>query len=291
MKFLRYLGYFTLLLLASIQTIVAQNYPVRIALRLSQPYTIGPSQWCRGMNEKLAVELSNQDSHQTVNIRLRLQVNGPSMHVDTKSRSGSLITLGPKKSLWLRGRELARYFESNNAFFQGAAYSFNSSNSCSLPEGEYEICLKAQDAKSSETLGQASCGRIRIKLNGQPSLISPLSAVSVVHQHSSSRILFQWSAGKRFNLNTNVKYEFVLVELDGTSIAFLDENFQRYKRIYKTSTSGTTLSYGLMEPRLTSGKRYAWRVQASSSEGGNGDFSNLGCSKVNWFVYQNESGR
>lgn len=290
MNLLRQLGYLTLLLLLN-EAVVAQNYPVRVAMRLSQPYTIGPSQWCRGMNEKLAVELSNQDSRETVNIRLRLQVNGPSMRVDTKSKLGSLIKLGPKKSLWLRGKEIARYFESNNAFFQGAAYPNNNTNSCNLPEGEYEICLKVEDAQSSKTLGSASCGKIRMKLNGQPSLVSPRSAVSVVHQNSSSRILFQWSAGEKFNLSTNVKYEFVLVELDGTSTAFLDRNFQRYKRIYKTTTSSTTVSYGLMEPRLASGKRYAWRVQASSSEGGAGDFRNQGCSQVNWFVYQNESGR
>jgi len=100
-------------------------------------------------------------------------------------------------------------------------------------------------------------------------------------------LLFQWTP-RHINV-TNVEYEFSLVEIwDFT----MDPQavFLASPPIYQTTTQATSFLYGIAEPQLLEGKRYAWRVRAKAKDGIDeiGLFSNNGYSEIFAFTYQGE---
>ncbi|TXI16086.1 MAG: hypothetical protein E6Q66_01090, partial [Pedobacter sp.] len=111
MNLLRLLGCIMLMVLLSIQTVIAQQYPVQVITQLYPPHTLNLPQWYNGSSEKLVVLLTNQDFYRTTDVRLRLQIEGPSVRLS--SRVGAhlpIITLNSGEPVRLSLGDLAPYF-------------------------------------------------------------------------------------------------------------------------------------------------------------------------------------
>ncbi len=262
----------------------AQTYPVQVIPQITPPppaYLTAYSNTTT-LNGKVKLNLLLTDL--TVNnrtVKLKLYIEGNGIKVQSKDfvvgapqiflDGGVLVSLG--------SAELAPYFELQNLQGISAGTYANA-----LPEGLYQYCFEVYDVISGNKISSKSCTNVLIFLNEPPILNVPFNNVNLDAMNPQN-LLFQWTP-RHINVS-NVVYEFSLVEIwDNT----MDPQavFLASPPLYQITTNNTNLLYGVAEPQLIEGKRYAWRVQAKAIDGVDeiGVFANNGYSEIFTFTYQ-----
>jgi len=270
--------------LCNADKLAAQQYPVQGTLIVTSPYPSYLSDYASSTMEKLILNLICTDIN-LVNQRVRLKVSiyqGASLLAKSTDAiiNEPMISLNGGIPLRLTSAELANYFKLDN--LQGIAPNAYAQT---LPEGVYSITFQVYDYFTGNKLSGDISQQFWLMLNDPPLLASPLDKENIQQGTGlNPQIAFQWTP--RTTQVSNSEYEFTLVEL-------WDEYGDPYQQFlasapkYKTTTNNTTIMYGITEPPLLPGHRYAWRVQAKAKQGLEdiGLYRNDGYSNIYTFKY------
>ncbi len=183
------------------------------------------------------------------------------------------------------GSDLEAYFRSENLLFFGISRAEYERNK-RLPEGFYRIRFEVLDYNRDIALSnpQVSNSSAWLLLNDPPILNLPRQEEQV-RPLPQQNLVFSWTPRHTASPNAarSVEYRFELFQLIPKTRNPNDAVLTSIP-IFQSTTRSTQLVYGIAEPALTLGERYAWRVQARE-EGGLDLFKNRGYSEVFAFTY------
>ncbi|KOY84373.1 hypothetical protein AD998_21440 [bacterium 336/3] len=270
----------------------AQTFPVICRTELQAPYSLYLPDYTQVGSTRLAVNLLLQDnSVSNYAVRLRLVIEGNNLTIQTRPdyKPAPIFLNGGVNERFL-GSDLEGYFRSENLLFQGISRTEYEANK-RLPEGFYRIRFEVMDYNREIAVSnpQISNSTAWLLLNDPPLLNFPMQEEKVRPLPQQS-MAFSWTPRHTSSPNAarNVEYEFTLVQLIPASRNPNDAVLNSIP-IFQTSTRSTQLVYGIAEPNLVLGARYAWRVRARelSLDGTTGIdlFKNRGYSEVSVLTY------
>ena len=284
-KMLKKLHLYTLLLCALISFgSYAQTYPISISTQLSQPSPIYLSNYADAttINSPIKIQLVLNDltiSNRQVRLKIYFQGNGISFSTNDFVVGSRPLYLEGGFPLQLTNVDLAPYFE-----YQNLSGLNPNQYAQPLPEGIYNIYVEVYDFATGKKLSNKTGSTTIIFQNDPPFLNLPLHNASIMQQNIQN-IIFSWTP-RSINIS-NVEYEFSLVEI-WDKYTPIQNAFAYSPPLYTATTRTTTLQYGINEPQLIPGKKYAWRIKAKAILGAEeiGVFKNNGYSEIFSFDYE-----
>ncbi|MCV2486985.1 fibronectin type III domain-containing protein [Flavobacterium sp. SH_e] len=263
---------------------LAQTYPVTISTQISQPSPIYLSNYADAttINSPIKVQISLNDlTISNRQIRLKCYFQGQSISLTTNDFvvGARDLYLEGGVPLQLTNVDLAPYFEYQNLL------GINPNQYAqALPEGIYNFSVEVYDFATNKKLSKKTSVTTIIFQNDPPFLNLPLNNASIMQQNIQN-IIFSWTP-RQINVS-NVEYEFSLVEI-WDKYTPVQNAFLYSPPLFTTTTRSTTLQYGVSEPQLLPGKKYAWRIKAKALQGAEeiGVFKNNGYSEIFSFDYE-----
>lgn len=262
----------------------AQTFPIRITTQLTQPSPIYLSNYADGstVNSPIKIQLVLNDltiSNRQVRLKIYFQGNGIAFNTNDFVVGAKPLYLEGGFPLQLTNVDLAPYFE-----YQNLLGLTPNQYAQPLPEGVYNIYVEVYDFATNRKLSSKTGSTTIIFQNEPPFLNLPLNNASIMQQNIQN-IVFGWTP-RSINVS-NVEYEFSLVEI-WDKYTPIQNAFAYSPPLYTTTTRTTSLQYGINEPQLIPGKKYAWRVKAKAMLGAEeiGVFKNNGYSEVFSFDYE-----
>lgn len=272
-----------LLLLVGI-TGFSQTFPVSISTQINQPSPIYWSNYADATtsNSPIKMQIVLNDltiANRQVRIKCYWQGNGISFMNNDFVVGAQPLFLEGGVPLQLTNVNLAPYFE-----FQNIVGITPNQYAQAMPEGIYTFSVEVYDVATGQKLSRKSTVTAVIFQNEPPLLNLPLNQVSIMQQNIQN-IVFSWTP-RQINVS-NVEYQFDLIEI-WDQYTPVQNAFAYFKPIYTTTTRATTLQYGVAEPQLIPGIRYAWRIKAKALVGAEeiGVFKNNGYSEIFAFSYE-----
>lgn len=153
-----------------------------------------------------------------------------------------------------------------------------------VPEGNYTICIQAHDYQTKEPIGFENCGAPMSIVHVNPPTLTSPQCESDVSVTTPQTLLLSWTYNPGVTHTT--RYLIKMVELLDTQNPYDAINSQTTPAFFEKTVSGINYMYTAVDPKLTPGKRYAWRVKAFDLNDKT-KFKNNGESEVCWFTYQN----
>ncbi|MBW1656232.1 fibronectin type III domain-containing protein [Flavobacterium quisquiliarum] len=270
--------------LSAIVSGIAQTYPVTISTQITQPSPIYLSNYADAstINSPIKVQIALNDlTISNRQIRLKCYFQGQSISLMTNDFvvGAHDLFLEGGVPLQLTNVDLAPYFQYQNLL------GINPNQYAqALPEGIYTFSVEVYDFATNKKLSRKTSVTTIIFQNDPPFLNLPLNNASIMQQNIQN-IIFSWTP-RQINVS-NVEYEFSLVEI-WDKYTPIQNAFAYSPPLFTTTTRSTTLQYGVSEPQLIPGKRYAWRVKAKALLGAEevGVFKNNGFSEIYSFDYE-----
>ncbi|MGB3468517.1 MAG: hypothetical protein WBA74_24745, partial [Cyclobacteriaceae bacterium] len=262
----------------------AQQFPVQATTVITPPYSIYLSDYSSPESNSLQVILSLRElDRPEYRAKLRLTIEGQGITIQTRpGYTPAPIVLQGGIPETLTGYDLRGYFNPDNLVFNGISRN-EFIQSGTLPEGFYTFTIEVIDYTRNVTVSNPSMANAWLILNDPPLINLPFNGEKV-RASNPQNVLFSWTPRHTASPNAafNTEYEFTLVEMfpqgRNPNDAILSSN-----PIYTTTTSITSLNYGMVEPILIPGRQYAYRIRAYDI-GGRDLFKNNGYSEV--FVFQ-----
>lgn len=263
---------------------IAQTFPVTISTQITQPSPIYLSNYADAttINSPIKIQIALNDltiSNRQIRLKLYLQGQSISLMTNDFVVGAHDLFLEGGVPLQLTNVDLAPYFEYQNIL------GINPNQYAqALPEGIYNFSVEVYDFATNKKLSKKTSVTTIIFQNDPPFLNLPLNNTSIMQQNIQN-IIFSWTP-RQINVS-NVEYEFSLVEI-WDKYTPVQNAFAYSPPLYTTTTRTTTLQYGVSEPQLLPGKRYAWRVKAKALQGAEevGVFKNNGYSEIFSFDYE-----
>ncbi len=265
--------------------ITAQVYPVSTTTTVSTPYPTSLSGFVDDLSNKVTLTINVRDvtlSGYPVKLRMVLKSNSV-----TISTSDSYIQdpyyINGGEALVLTSSDLENYFRTDNLNFSG--YSKNQYlNSGQLPDGVYQLSFQVIDYAKDVNISSAISAFLYIYVNDPPSLNLPLNKTTIEYTGSQS-IAFNWSFlhSPYSRPGFSPSYTFELWEVYPSSLN-PDQVVLSTEPVYTEELTGTSLNYTILNPLLTAGYKYAWRVQVTDPDEIT-EFKEDGYSDVYWFQY------
>lgn len=269
--------------LSAIVSGIAQTYPVTISTQITQPSPIYLSNYADAstINSPIKVQIALNDlTISNRQIRLKCYFQGPiSLMTNDFVVGAHDLFLEGGVPLQLTNVDLAPYFQYQNLL------GINPNQYAqALPEGIYTFSVEVYDFATNKKLSKKTSVTTVIFQNDPPFLNLPLNNASIMQQNIQN-IIFSWTP-RQINVS-NVEYEFSLVEI-WDKYTPIQNAFAYSPPLFTTTTRSTTLQYGVSEPQLIPGKKYAWRVKAKALLGAEeiGVFKNNGFSEIYSFDYE-----
>ncbi|SFC79014.1 DNA/RNA non-specific endonuclease [Flavobacterium phragmitis] len=270
--------------LSAIVSGIAQTYPVTISTQITQPSPIYLSNYADAstINSPIKVQIALNDlTISNRQIRLKCYFQGQSISLMTNDFvvGAHDLFLEGGVPLQLTNVDLAPYFQYQNLL------GINPNQYAqALPEGIYTFSVEVYDFATNKKLSKKTSVTTVVFQNDPPFLNLPLNNASIMQQNIQN-IIFSWTP-RQINVS-NVEYEFSLVEI-WDKYTPIQNAFAYSPPLFTTTTRSTTLQYGVSEPQLIPGKRYAWRVKAKALLGAEevGVFKNNGFSEIYSFDYE-----
>ncbi|HPH81393.1 MAG TPA: hypothetical protein PL185_02415, partial [Flavobacteriales bacterium] len=163
-----------------------------------------------------------------------------------------------------------------------------------LPEGNYQLCLRAynyfsaeHEALSPEAVLNNGCFEFSISFPTAP-VPDYFNCEQTFPATQPQNLTFSWSPSMSIPLGSTVMYRFKLVYYpEGIDIQSALESTSPLDMVYEEENIITqSIFYGADKPPLIEGKRYAWRVEAYDPQG-QIVFQNNGISTPCYFFYNN----
>jgi hypothetical protein len=262
----------------------AQTFPVTISTQITQPSPIYLSNYADAttINSPIKIQLVLNDltiSNRQVRIKCYFQGNSVSFSTNDFVVGARPLYLEGGFPLQLTNVDLAPYFE-----FQNILGLNPNQYAQPLPEGIYNFSVEVYDFATNKKLSKKTSVTTIIFQNEPPFLNLPLNNASIM-QSNIQNIIFSWTP-RSINVS-NVEYEFSLVEI-WDNYTPVQNAFAYSPPLYTTTTRNTTFQYGISQPQLIPGKKYAWRIKAKAILGAEeiGVFKNNGYSEIFSFNYE-----
>jgi len=282
-KFLKTSFLFSLLLLAA--TAFAQ--PVQVSVALAPPYPVHLEDYAQ-MKGQIIVSLVNT-SQTFLQLRLVPSVkgqNGVSATLKPGYRPPTPLTLGPLETKVLTGAQLQSLnmgLSLQNMDIKGVSVQ-QIIRTETLPEGMYDLCIRAFDFNSNTQLSKdgVGCSMFNITWYDPPVVINPADKAQV--QPLTPQFLnITWTPS---GLGGITRYRLLMMDMTANGLANANDAFDMGFPPFFQKEYLITLGYPLSsaEPPLTVGHKYAIRVQAYDPRG-NLKFKNDGRSAVTTFTY------
>lgn len=263
----------------------AQVFPVQVNPQLVPPYSPYLSDYASPGAQHLTVYVTLNDiTLSAYPCRLRISIEGVGITLRTKQdfRTQPTILEGSGAPQLLYGDDLREYFHPDALDFSGITRSDYEKNG-RLPEGVYRFSVEVLDYNRGTVVSNKGVAVAWIMLNDPPLLNRPAN-FSKVDLQDPANIFFSWTPRHTGSPNAafTTEYIFRLVEVwpadRNPHDAFLTQ-----PPLYETTTTENQIVYGMSEPALLPGRKYAWRVEARDA-GGKDLFKNKGRSEV--FLFQ-----
>lgn len=282
LKFFLFL--FSFSLLAS-----AQKYPVQITARVVLPFSGYLPDYGLPGSEKLKVVLLLTDfAKGNYDVKLSFSLKGNNgITISTKPTfNPAPIALDAGMPYELTSELLNQYFTFENLDFAGISPA-EYQKTQTLPEGYYTFCVTAYafSIQQPTQVSNSSCSMGWITLSDPPKILFPTCGSSA-NVTTPQQVIFKWnnmSAGVP-GIIGNIEYELSLYEMRSPEHPNPDEIVASLKPIFTTTTDFTTYNYGIADPPLEVGMKYAWRVQAKDKTG-RSSIKNNGFSPTCTFTY------
>ena len=264
----------------------AQVFPIQINSQIAPPYTPYLADYTAPGTQKLMLQVrSNDPLLNDYRVKLRITIEGVNITIRTKPsfipQQPILIEAGGVPQLYY-GEDLAEYFSPNALDFAGITRS-QYEKGAKLPEGLYRFTIELLDYHRGTVISNKTFSMAWIILNDPPLLNLPRkdSKLRIV---DPTNVAFTWTPRHTGSPNAafSTEYKFRLVEIWPATRNPYDA-FLTQPALYETTTSETQIIYGPAEPALIPGRKYAWQVQATDTEGRD-LFKNQGRSEV--YVFQ-----
>ncbi|TDO72748.1 fibronectin type III domain protein [Flavobacterium chryseum] len=262
----------------------AQTFPVTISTQITQPSPIYLSNYADAttINSPIKIQLVLNDltiSNRQVRLKFYFQGNSISFSTNDFVVGARPLYLEGGFPLQLTNVDLAPYFE-----FQNILGLNPNQYAQPLPEGIYNFSVEVYDFATNKKLSKKTNVTTIIFQNEPPFLNLPLNNASIM-QSNIQNIIFSWTP-RSINVS-NVEYEFSLVEI-WDNYTPVQNAFAYSPPLYTTTTRNTTFQYGMSQPQLIPGKKYAWRIKAKAILGAEeiGVFKNNGYSEIFSFNYE-----
>jgi hypothetical protein len=276
---------FLLLLLFVIgRTGKAQDYPVQVTTMLTPPYSLYLSDYAspEGNAMQVMIQLRELD-RPSYRVKLRLTIEGQGVTLRTKpSYVPSALVLQGGVPEVLTGADLRAYLHPDHLDFSGLSRE-QFMKKGTFPEGFYTFKVEVVDYVRNVVVSNSGFANAWIILNDPPVINLPFNEEKVVATDPQN-VIFSWTPRHTASPNAafTTEYEFRLVELYPAN-RNPNDAIRASNSIFTTRTSSTSMNYGIMEPLLIPGRRYAFRIRAVDTEGRD-LFKNNGYSEV--FVFQ-----
>ncbi|MFH6989227.1 AHH domain-containing protein [Flavobacterium collinsii] len=278
--------YLFLLLLCSLTGFegYTQTFPISVNTQITQPSPIYLSKYAdaTSINSPIKIQLVLNDltiSNRQVRLKIYFQGNGVSFSNNDFVVGAKPLYLEGGFPLQLTNVDLAPYFQYQNLL------GLNPNQYAQpLPEGISNFYVEVYDFATGKKLSRKTGTTTVIFQNEPPFLNLPLNNASIMQQNIQN-IVFSWTP-RSINVS-NVEYEFSLVEI-WDNYTPVQNAFAYSPPLYTTTTKMTTLQYGMSEPQLIPGKKYAWRIKAKAILGAEeiGVFKNNGYTEIFAFTYE-----
>lgn len=262
----------------------AQTYPIAVNTQITQPSPIYLRSYADAttINSPIKIQLVLNDltiSNRQVKLKIYFQGNTVSFTTNDFVVGARPLYLEGGFPLQLTNVDLAPYFE-----YQNLSGVTPNQFAYPLAEGVYNIYVEVYDFATGKKLSKKTGSTTIIFHNKPPFLNLPSNNASIMQQNIQN-IIFSWTPGSS-NVS-NVEYEFSLVEI-WDQYTPVQNAFAYSPPLYTTTTRNTTLQYGINEPQLIPGKKYAWRIKAKAILGAEeiGVFLNNGYSEIYSFTYE-----
>lgn len=282
-KFLKTSFLFSLLFLA----VEAFAQPVQVSVALAPPYPVHLEDYAQ-MKGQIIVSLVNT-SQTFLQLRLVPSVkgqNGVSATLKPGYRPATPLTLGPLETKVLTGAQLQSLnmgISLENMDIKGVNVQ-QIIRTETLPEGLYDLCVRAFDFNSNTQLSKEGigCGMFNITWYDPPVVVQP-GDKSQVQPLTPQFLNIGWTPA---GLGGVTRYRLTMMDMTANGLANPNDAFDMGFPPFFQKEYLLTLGYplGSAEPPLTVGHKYAIRVQAYDPQG-NLKFKNEGKSAVTTFTY------
>jgi hypothetical protein len=276
---------FSLLFLSCSHLTFAQVFPVQGVVFVKPPYTPHIGAYTEPGSQKLMLQLRANDLS-IVNhpVKLRVTIDGVGITIRTKPSSVfQPIYIEGGAPMIIYGEDIAEYFQAKNLDFAGYSQR-DYEKTGRLPEGVYQVSVEVLDYNRNTVISNRAMTMVWMILNDPPLLNLPRdnSKILIVNP---TLIPFNWTPRHTGSPNAafTTEYIFRLVEIWPAS-RNPNDAFLSQTPLYEVTTGQSQIVYGMSEPPLLPGRKYAWQVQAVDTEGRD-LFKNNGKSVVHVFQF------
>lgn len=292
-----------LLLVAGFTDLHSQNFPINVNVQVLPPYSNDIHEYLsiedkltRDFQEQVIVTIRNNNPNRSYEIKLISSVTsntGVSVRVNEDFQPLRKIIIPAGDMKVLSGTEITevnRNITENDITTEGVSRQ-QILRTGVLPEGSYQVCVRALDFRSGEPLSPASpmgCSPpITIEYPDPPVIAYPFDGAEILATDPQS-LNISWAPSP--NLSSSVRYRVRIVELN-------DINANPYDLMEQTTISffeerditTTNLFYDQTKPQLKEGHTYAIRIQAYDPTG-TLQIKNDGLSEIHTFTYVDRLG-
>jgi TANFOR domain-containing protein len=274
-----------ILLVFAASKLAAQPYQLTLAINVNPPYSADYTDYFTSLNQISLTIVNSSPVEQSIYLAGSVSTLDGGIFVRTSEEErwpgdALIIPAGPS-STQLTGVNLQPFVENSNVEYGGIAPEDLISGL--LPEGEYQVCLRAYDFDNLIPVSENHCSNTFTIAYPPPPVLNTPMCEAIIERTAPPNILFSWQTPLGIPAGTLPSYYFTLVQLpDGIDAQSALENTT--DPIYEYQTNGTSLSYGIAEPLLQTGRTYAWRVKVEDFNE-EIEFQNEGYSEPCTFTY------
>jgi TANFOR domain-containing protein len=252
----------SLLGLLSFTDVMAQAYQLSLSINVNPPYSANYTNYFSSLNQISVTIVNSSSTQQSIYLAGSISTLDGDIFVRTADDQpwpgdALIIPPGPSTTL-LTGIDLQPFAE-NSSIEYGGISPLDISTGL-LPEGDYQVCLRAFDYNNQIPVSADHCSNtFTIAYPPPPSLNTPECESNIVRTDPQN-ILFNWQTPLGIPSIAQPMYRFTIVVLpDGIDAISALQNAT--DPVYSVETSNTSINYGISQPFLQSSRRYAWRVQ------------------------------
>ena len=253
------------------------------------PYSPYLSDYATFGNKVVIMITNPTQAMRSVKLMGSITGNGISISTTQNFQPPSPIIVQPNATITVTGNQLAPYYNTDNLTLQGITAN-QLINGNGLPEGTYTFCYYVADFATGTPLSSTTsgCATIVISHLEPPFLIQPVCESKVTPKTPQNQ-LFSWTVPAGAN-PINIEYELTMVELLSGQNPNQALNAATEPVFFRKTVPVSSYLYSQVDPQLTVGKKYAWRIRAKAKPGKTATFKNNGYSAACTFEYKGSGG-
>ena len=273
---------------------LAQMNPVSVSIMVAPPYTSSISDYMTIPN-KITVTLTHMSPTQPdIDLYLKLGIvgdNGVSAFSDDDYKPVEPITLQQGTTRIINTDNISDAFNINHITIEGTTIN-ELLNGAGLPEGMYQICVRAFDYATGQPLSGENpmgCSNLFYITNLEPPFFTTAYCGGKSDPNFSQNIPVSWSIPSGAMMGIN--YHLELVEIPENVQIDPNEAFltSKFPVLYEETLLYTMTYLTANKVSMTNGYTYAMRVTAEDPSG-SAHFRNGGASEICWFTYTQTTG-